>query len=46
VPKSDTKAQPKAIVKIQPGVTSPAQKQAWTRFWKRLVAEAKSEAAK
>jgi hypothetical protein len=31
-------------VEIRPGATSPAQKQAWKRFWQKLIAEAKSEA--
>lgn len=33
-------------VNIRPGPVSPAQKQASKRFWGRLIAEAKSEAAK
>jgi len=42
VPKPDTKMQSSVMVNIQPGPTSPAQKQAWKRFWQKLIAEAKS----
>jgi len=30
-------------VDIQPGPASPAQKQAWERFWQKLVSQAKDE---
>ena len=44
MPKSNTKAQPKVIVNIQPGPASPAQKTAFRKFWQRMIAKAKSEA--
>lgn len=36
----------KVTMNILPGPVSPAQKQAFKRFWQKLIAEAKSEAAK
>lgn len=42
VPKSDTKTQAKVTVNIRLGPVSPAQKQAWKRFWQKLLAEAKA----
>jgi hypothetical protein len=38
------KIQVKLTVNIQPGPASPAQKQAFKRFWQKLIAEAKGEA--
>ena len=31
------------VVNIQPGPASPAQRQAWKRFWQKLIAEVKAE---
>jgi hypothetical protein len=33
-------------VKIQPGPATPAQREQWRHFWQKMIAEAKSEAAK
>ncbi|MDO8491342.1 MAG: hypothetical protein Q7T04_04940 [Dehalococcoidia bacterium] len=33
-------------VDIHPGPVSPAQKQAWRRFWQKVIAAAKSEVTK
>ncbi len=32
----------KVKVNIQPGPVSPAQKQAWERFWQKLITEVKA----
>jgi hypothetical protein len=32
----------KVVVDIRPGPASAAQMQAWTRFWKKLVAQMKA----
>ena len=32
----------KVKVDIRPGPVSPAQKQAWRRFWQKLIAEVKA----
>jgi len=40
------KARPTAtnlVVNINPGTTSPAQKQAWGRFWQKIIIEVKKE---
>ena len=45
VTKMPSKA-PKAVsvvVNIHPGTTSLAQKQAWGRFWQKIIIEAKKE---
>jgi hypothetical protein len=34
------------VVNIQPGPVSPAQKQAWDRFWQKLIVEVKKETDK
>jgi len=44
VPKSDTKQQPAVIVRFETGPVSPAQRQAWRRFWQKMIDETKSEA--
>jgi len=44
--KVETTASTRVVVHIKPGQASPAQKAAWKRFWQKLIAEAKSEAAK
>ena len=31
------------VVNIHPGTTSPAQKQAWGRFWQKIIIEVKKE---
>jgi hypothetical protein len=31
------------VVNIQPGTVSPAQKQAWGRFWQKIIIEVKKE---
>ena len=31
------------VVNIQPGTTSPAQKQAWGRFWQKIIIGVKKE---
>ena len=36
----------KVTVNIVSGQVTPAQRQAWKRFWQKLIAEAKNEAAK
>ena len=32
----------KVTVNIVPGPVTPAQRQAWKKFWQKLIAEAKS----
>jgi len=40
--KDSGKADPAHVtINLVPGPTSPAQKQAWRKFWARLIAEAK-----
>ena len=41
MPKSDS-TQPRVIVNIRPGEMSPAQKQAWRKFWQKLITEVKA----
>jgi hypothetical protein len=36
----------KLVVNINPGTTSPMQKQAWNRFWQKLMMEVKKETDK
>jgi hypothetical protein len=36
----------KVTVNIQPGPASPAQNEAWIKFWQRVIVEARKEAAK
>ena len=31
------------VVNIHPGAASPAQKQAWGRFWQKIIIEVKKE---
>ena len=38
------KPEVKVTMRIAPGPVSPAQKQAWRRFWQKLITEAKGEA--
>jgi len=40
--KSD-RAPVKVTVNIKPGPVSPAQKQAWRRFWQKLIAQVQEE---
>jgi hypothetical protein len=35
---------PHVTINLVPGPTSPAQKQAWRKFWAKLIAEVKQEA--
>ena len=44
--KPDTKRQLTVTVRILPGNASEHQKRCWSAFWRRLIAEAKTEAAK
>lgn len=41
---SKTAKQPKVKLTITPGLVNPHMRRAWITFWKRLIAEAKSEA--
>jgi len=34
----------RVTINLAPGPTSPAQKQAWRKFWEKLIAEVKQEA--
>lgn len=44
--KTKTKPEVKIKLTITPGPVTPAQREAARRFWQRLIAKAKSEAAK
>jgi len=35
--------QTKVTVNIRPGRATPAQKQAWKRFWQKIIGEAQRE---
>jgi len=41
-----TATKPTVKLKILPGPVTPAQKQAWRRFWQKWIAEAKNEGTK
>jgi hypothetical protein len=41
--KAKTTASIKVVVDIKPGPASPAQKQAWKRFWGKLISEVKAD---
>jgi len=38
-----TTASTNVVVDIKPGPASPAQKQAWKRFWRKLISEVKAD---
>ena len=38
-----TRVEPQMKVVIKPGPATPAQKQAWKRFWQKLIAEVKND---
>jgi hypothetical protein len=38
-PKSNNKSTPKITVNIEPGQVTPAQREAWRRFWAEISAE-------
>ena len=40
--KAKTTASIKVVVNIKPGPASPAQKQAWHKFWQKLISEVKT----
>jgi hypothetical protein len=41
--KSKTATSIKVVLNIRPGPASPAQKQAWKRFWQKLISEVKAD---
>ena len=43
VPKSGNSTQTMVTVNIRVETMSPAQKQAWERFWQKLIAEVKAD---
>jgi len=43
MPKTNEKREIKLLASIRPGPTSPAQKQAWKRFFRKLLAEVKAD---
>lgn len=43
MPKTNEKTEIKLLASIRPGPTSPAQKQAWKRFWTKLVSQLQEE---
>ena len=43
--KSKTKPEVKIEVSIRPGPGSPAQKEAWRRFWQRVISQAKGHSS-
>jgi hypothetical protein len=45
-PKSNAKQQSTVTVNIVHGPVTPAQRQAWKKFWQKLIAEAKIEVDK
>ena len=42
-PKTNSRPVIEIKVEIQPGPSSPAQKQAWNRFWVKLITQVKEE---
>ncbi len=42
MPKSSKTKQPKVTMNIQSGPMTPAQKQAWKRFWQKVITEVKT----
>jgi hypothetical protein len=42
MPRMDVKQPPTVTVKIVPGESTPAQRHTWEKFWKRIIADAKT----
>lgn len=43
MPRTNTKAQPRVTVSIKPGLGTLAQRQAYKRFWTKLLTAAKED---
>ena len=42
VPELSKSTKSKVTVNVHPGTMSPAQKQAWRKFWQKLITEVKA----